>query len=462
MTDLQESRREFLKQCACFAGGVGLASTFGSFQLASAAVGPGDAFNDYRALVCVFLFGGNDSFNMFVPTGTAEYQAYADARQNLAVPQASLLGVTPAGQSATYGFHSDCAPLHGLFTSGQLAVVSNVGPLLNPTTRAQYQAKSVPLPPRLFSHNDQMAQWQTLQANSQIKSGWAGRVSDRFSQVIPSAQQQFATNISLSGTNLFQTGASSAPYGVSSSGVPVLRGLRTTNTREAARRAVFESFLTDANLASRHPFLREFSQVQRRARDQAETIGAALDAMTPLTTVFPSGRLADQLQMVARLMAIRSTLTVQRQIFYVGMGGWDTHGDQGRRQPLLLNELSQALSAFNVSTTELGLNDKVVTFTNSDFGRTLTSNGDGSDHGWGGHSLVMGGSVVGNRLYGTFPSLEIGGPDDTRGGRLIPTTSADQYGATIARWFGMADADLNLAFPNLSNFTTRNLGFMTP
>jgi len=462
MTDLQTSRREFLRQCACVAGGVGFASTFGSFQLASAAVGPGDSFNDYRALVCVFLFGGNDSFNMFVPTGTAAYQAYADARQNLAVPTSSLLGVTPLGQSEPYGFHSDCAPLHRMFNSGQLAVVSNVGTLLAPTTRAQYQARSVPLPPRLFSHNDQQALWQTLQANSQVKNGWAGRVADRFSQVIPSAQQQFATNISLSGTNLFQTGASSSPYGVSSGGVPVLRGLRASNTREAARRAVFEGLLTDANLASRHPFLREFSQVQRRARDQAETIGTALDALTPLTTTFPSSRLGDQLQMVSRLIAIRSTLNVRRQIFFVGMGGFDTHGDQARRQPQLLGDLSQALEAFNLATTELGLNDQIVTFTNSDFGRTLTSNGDGSDHGWGGHALVMGGSVVGQRLYGTFPSLEIGGPDDTRGGRLIPTTSADQYGATIARWFGMADADLNAAFPNLSNFTTRNLGFMTP
>jgi uncharacterized protein (DUF1501 family) len=462
MTDLHTSRREFLRQCACVAGGVGFASTFGSFQLASAAVGPGDAFNDYRALVCVFLFGGNDSFNMFVPTGAAAYQTYADSRQNLAIPQANLLGVAPLGQSEPYGFHSDCAPLQRMFNSGQLAVVSNVGPLLAPTTRAQYQARSVPLPPRLFSHNDQQAIWQTLQANAQVKNGWAGRVADRFSQVIPSAQQQFATNISLSGTNLFQTGATSAPYGVSASGVPVLRGLRTSNTQEAARRAVFESLLSDAGLASRHPFLREFSQVQRRARDQAETIGAALDALTPLTTTFPTSRLGGQLEMVARLIAIRSTLTVRRQIFFVGMGGWDTHGDQARRQPQLLSDLSQALEAFNLATTELGLNDQIVTFTNSDFGRTLTSNGDGSDHGWGGHSLVMGGSVIGQRLYGTFPSLEIGGPDDARGGRLIPTTSADQYGATIARWFGMADADLNAAFPNLSNFTTRDLGFMTP
>lgn len=454
------SRREFLRRCACAAaGGAAFASTFGQFQLASAALPAGDAFDDYRAVVCVFLFGGNDSANMFVPMDTAAYDVYATSRQNLAVPRSDLQSVNATNVTESYGFHPSCSEMRSLFANGNMAVLANVGTLLQPTTRQEYLDRTANLPPQLFSHNDQTAFWQALQKSSGRKTGWSGRMADLLANRIPSTEQQFAMNISLSGTNLLQTGGTSVPYNVSSRGVTSLRGMTGRNAREDRRKAAFDKLL-DASRTSSDPFIREFGAVQRRARDSVERIGAALDALTPLATTFPTSRLGEQLNMVSRLIQIRSTLNVRRQVFFVGMGGFDTHGAQATRQPDLLQDLSTSLNAFYAATVELGLEDNVVTFTNSEFGRTLTSNGDGSDHGWGGHQVILGGSVDGGKLFGTFPTLEIRGPDDTRGGRLIPTTSADQFGATIARWFGVPDGDLNSIFPNLNNFTNRNLGFM--
>ncbi len=351
-----------------------------------------------------------------------------------------------------------------MFGQQRLAVIANVGPLVVPTTRADWQNKSVPLPPRLFSHSDQQEHWQTvsdLVASQNTKVGWAGRTAEELSSVNPSST--ISMNISIDGFNTLQRGTIGLPFNIGRNGMEKLRGIDQNNSTNARRMQAFLDLLADdiADSGS-HAFVKEFARVQQSTRENAVEITEALDNATPLQTVFPSGRLGEQLEMVARLIGIRDTIGAKRQIFFVGMGGWDTHGNQAGRHPGLLSTLSQGLSAFDQAMVELAVHDKVTTFTNSDFGRTLTSNGDGTDHGWGGHALVMGGCVAGGDIYGTMPVLEIGGPDDTRSGRLIPSTSVDQYAGTLAKWYGCSDPQLASIFPNLSNFSTTDIGFMQP
>lgn len=456
-------RREFLRRCAGLAlGGAGFA-TFGQLDLlaaAAAATGPANLINDYKALVCVFLFGGNDAFNMVVPTSTAEYATYAASRTFLAIPQANLLplnAAAPVAGGGTYGMHPSCNELATLFNNGRLAVVSNAGSLLFPTTKAQYNNRSVALPPQLFSHSDQALQWQTSRGDVRGNAtGWCGRISDLFAA--NGFSQNIGVNVSLSGTNTQQTGVNTLAYNVSPNGVVRLRGYDTNGQTNTRRKNAFDALL---NQTQDSPLAREYSRIQRRAIQNAATITDALDNLAPFTTVFPANSsVASQLRMVARMIAIRGTLGLTRQIFFVGMGGFDTHGEQATKHPQLLQQLSQGLNAFNSALIEIGADTSVVTFTASDFGRTLTSNGDGSDHGWGGHYLVMGQPVVGQRFYGTMPNLAIDGPDDTRGGRPIPTTPVDTYGASLARWFGVAPAEMATVFPNLSRFPVSDLGLL--
>ncbi len=453
-------RRELLRRCACAAvGGAGL-SALGRLELLQAAAAAQGPYTDYKALVCVFLFGGNDSFNMVVPRDGTPYADYAAARQALAVPAANLVPISPQNPLPSgYGFHPSCPELASLFESGRLAVIANAGTLIQPVTRAEYLARSVPLPPQLFSHNDQQLQWQTSRPGVRGDStGWCGRVAD----VMDAAGlvQDVSVNISLNGQNIQQTGRSTLAYTVNSNGIVRLRGIDASNARNAARQQAFEALLA---APPDHALAREFARIQRRAVDTAQRLVDALDAQTPLQTQFPDqSSVAAQLSMVARLIGVRSALGLARQVFFVGMGGWDTHGEQAVRHPALLGQLSQALSAFNSALVELGVDTQVVTFTASDFGRTLTSNGDGSDHGWGGHYLVMGQPVLGRRIYGQAPSLEIGGPDDTRGGRLIPTTAVDEYASKLAAWFGVTAGELPTVFPNFGNFDAgrTDLGFL--
>lgn len=454
------SRREFLRCCAAALGGAAL----GGLNLVNEALaaGPG-SFSEYRALVCVFLYGGNDSFNMLVPTSSSEYAQYLDARAALAVPQQDLLPITPTTpQTGSYGFNPACSELRDLFDQNRLAVLANVGPLIVPTTRADWQAKSVPLPPQLFSHSDQQEHWQTTLPGLNQKIGWAGRVAEQLSSV--NGSSSISMNISIDGFNVLQRGTMGLPFNVGRNGIESLTGINTSNTRNSRRMDAFLELLNESLAStSNHLFEREFARVQQETRENAVLLSDALENQPALQTSFPAdNRLAEQLEMVARLISIRDVVGAKRQIFFVGMGGWDTHGNQQGRHPGLLSQLSQGLSAFAEALTELSVSDAVTTFTNSDFGRTLTSNGDGTDHGWGGHSLVLGGCVAGGDIYGTMPTLEIGGPDDTRSGRLIPTTSVDQYAATLAKWYGCDSGQLASIFPNLANFSTPDLGFMTP
>ncbi len=460
------NRRRFLK--AATAGG--LAYAFGRTPQAAFAATSGSlaAFDDYKALVCVFLFGGNDSFNMVVPRSNLEYNEYAAARQNLAIAQSSLLPLNPLVPDpggALYGLHPSLTEIAALFEQDRTcAIVANVGPLIEPTTKAQFQAKSVRLPPQLFSHNDQQDQWHALKGEAMARSGWGGRIADAL--VDPGLpmplDQPLAVNLSLFGQSLFQTGVSSVPYTMGPTGPVQLFGLDGTDPLSLARRAAF-----DAVIGANYPTIyeRAYARVQQRARQAAGTLGDALAAVRspnalPFTTPFPASPLGTQLRTVAELIAARDQLQVNRQIFFVATGGFDTHDAQVADQPGLLGNISRSLAAFYRATAEMGVASSVTTFTQSDFGRTLTSNGDGTDHAWGGNQLVIGGGVAGRTIYGRYPLLSIDGPDDVGGGRMIPAVSCDQYAATLAAWFGVPDAALASVAPQLGNFAVRNLGFL--
>jgi len=412
-------------------------------------------FNDYKALVCVFLFGGNDSYNMVVPRSNAEYNVYAASRQNLAIPQANLLPINPLNpDGAQYGLHPSMAAMQTLFEAGQAAFVVNTGPLIEPTTKTQYQNQAVALPPQLFSHNDQQDQWLTLKGQTVSGTGWAGRIADLLRDNV--AGQQLALNASLFGNTIFQAGANTVAYTMGPTGPLPFTGFADTGIG-LEQRLAFERIIS-ANYDSIYE--RGFADVQQRAVATADLVTNAIANAPTLNTVFPAGQLGTQLQTVARLIAVRDRLSLERQVYFVATGGFDTHDDQEQLQPGLIGGISDAIAAFYDATVELGVANSVTTFTQSDFGRTLTSNGDGTDHAWGGIQLVVGGAVVGRTLYGTYPLLSIGGPDDVGGGRMIPTTSADQYAATLARWFDVDPMDLATVAPNIGNFTTQDLGFL--
>ena len=441
------NRRQFLA-----AGGAAAAFAQTPGMVFAQGVGTAAPFPDYKALVCVFMFGGNDSFNMLVPRSNAEYNVYAQSRQNLAVDQNLLLPITPVS-GGDFGLHFSMTGIKDLFDTGRVAFVNNMGPLVEPTTKDQFFNQSVRLPPQLFSHNDQQDQWFSLKGDSVSKTGWAGRIADLIRSNV--ADQKMATNASLFGSSLFQAADETIAYVMGPQGPIPFDGFGDT-TPFLEQRAAFERILA-ANYGS--VYERAFASIQQRATASAELISDTLAPPPGFTTQFPNTQLGQQLQTVARLIERRDQLDMQRQVFFVATGGFDTHDDQVDVQPGLLGGISEAVAAFYAATAELGVADNVTTFTQSDFGRTLTSNGDGSDHAWGGVQFVVGNSVVGD-LYGDYPLLAIDGADDVGGGRMIPTTSADQYAATLAKWFGIDDMDLGTVAPNIDNFAVRDLGFL--
>jgi uncharacterized protein (DUF1501 family) len=450
------NRREFLKKTGA---GAAAAATFAAYPGAafSQIIGTAAPFSDYKALVCVFLFGGNDSYNMLVPRSNAEYNVYAASRQNMALAQSDLLPINPlTPDGADYGLHPAMTNLLALFESNRAAFVNNVGPLIEPTTKDQFLNQSVLLPPQLFSHNDQQDQWSSLKGINQSKTGWAGRLADLIRTNV--ADQQLATNVSLFGNSLLQSADETVAYVMGSDGPIRFIGF-DDSVGGQAQRAAFESVI---NASYSSIYERGFTEVQKRAVATADLIANAIDdpGAPEINTVFPETELGLQLNTVARLIAVRDQLDMQRQIFFVATGGFDSHDDQLLNQPGLLGGISESMAAFYNATVELGVPDMVTSFTQSDFGRTLTSNGDGTDHAWGGNQLVIGDAVAGREIYGAYPLLEINGSDDVGGGRIIPTTSADQYAATLSKWFGIPDADLASVAPNIDNFVQRDLGFL--
>jgi uncharacterized protein (DUF1501 family) len=421
----------------------------------------------YKALVCVQLLGGNQGFNMVVPTSEGAYSTYQTSRGNLALAQSTLLPLNGmASDGNSYGLHPKCPELQSLFNAGNLAIVTNVGTIIQPTTVAQAQSGSVPLPPQLFSHLDQVNQWATSIPQSLDLYGWGGRLADLLGQKGVSTELGFNINVAGS-ANYWQQGLSTLPYTLGTSGAPVLN---VTNSHGNGARANAVLALQSQATSDPSPFVKAYAGVVSSASAKVSLINNALSAAGDVTTQFPNnpgdgGLTGDggfdlQLHEVARVIKAQSQIGDARQLFYVQLLGFDTHNGELATQAQLLTYVSSYLNAFWTAMGEIGMQDNVTAFTMSDFGRTLGSNGDGSDHGWGNHALVLGGAVNGGAYYGTMPSLKIGGPDDFGAGRLVPTTSTDQYAATLASWFGVADADIPGLFPNLKNFTTSNLGFM--
>ena len=448
------TRRDFMRLACCSAATASIVSGLSKFGLVSA-LAQGTA--DYKALVCIFLFGGNDANNMIVPIDSAGYLNYQNIRANLALAQGSLLPMQIAGQG-NFGLHPSAPELQSLFnTSKSLAVLANVGTLVQPTTRQNYQ-KYQNLPQNLFSHSDQQNQWQTTQLSGMPNAGWAGKVADKIAPAF-NGSALFPPILSVAGNTIFSTGDVTRPFTMSAGSTPGAQGFDSSAAAQARFLALQQLLTFDTGVS----LVQAASTVTGQAIQEGVVLANALKNIPAIQTVFPAkSGIASQLKQVAQVIAARSALSINRQIFFCSIGGFDTHSDQLGTQAALLTQLSQGMSAFYQATQELGVANNVTTFTLSEFSRTLqTGSNAGTDHAWGGHQLILGGAVKGNAMYGTFPTLALSGPDDTgSNGRWIPSTSVDQYAATLASWFGVASTDLPSIFPNLANFTSANLGFL--
>ena len=477
------SRRAFLRR----SGQLALSGTALPFALNLAAMGEAAAFDatDYKALVCVFFYGGNDYANTVVTYDDPSYNAYSTIRGGGAGQTAGGIALAKADLAATllnpttalaggrqYALHPSMGGLAGLFNAGQAAVQLNVGPLVVPLTKTQYDSsdrKTYPLPPKLFSHNDQQSIWQSSSPEGST-IGWGGNIGDL---ALSSNSTSLFTCINVTGNAVFLSGDSALSYQVSSGGGAVAVNAVKNNVYGSS--AVKNAMTTLVQQSRSHTLENEYNKVTARAIGAESQITAGLAGVT-LATPFPTGNsLADQLKMVARLIGARNALGTRRQVFMVSIGGFDLHDNLIAQHPGVLGKVSDALSAFYRATVELGVANKVTAFTASDFGRTLASNGDGSDHGWGSHHLMVGGAVKGKAFYGTPPPVSVGGTAAAGDqwhvgqGRLLPSTSVDQYAATLAKWFGVADAELAGILPNIGGFGSvasrpdypTNLGFMT-
>ena len=470
------TRRDFLRSSACVLGSAALASSIDTFGVVHALT-PLVA-SDYKALVCVFLNGGNDGNNMFISLdqyngpGGSLTTGYSNVRAaaGLAIAQASFLPVSPVS-GGSYGFHPNMPEMQTLFNQGKLAVLCNNGPLVEPLTRTTYQNGTGKKPLQLFSHSDQVGLFQTAIANNVSQTGWGGRLADKTLGLNGSAT--FPNNISIAGINLLLSGVDTRQLAVADSGTSLANVLQLnaapTTAEQTPRNLSFNELRTLDN---------NFKLVKASSDIRSSSIQTdnALSSVNPaLATVFPNTSIGRQLKQVALLIKactdVNAGINMKRQIFFTQIGGFDTHSAEIGGQGTLLQQVSQAISAFYAATVELGVQDNVTTFTMSDFGRTLQPAGTGvtavgTDHAWGNHQLIVGGSVLGHTLYGTYPTLALGGPDDTDGGsnprgRWIPTTSVEQYAATLATWYGLSSADLAAVFPLIDRFATPNLGFLS-
>lgn len=503
------TRRDFFKRTGCALGATALLSGLEQFSLIDAFAQAPEAVTDYKALVCIFLSGGNDGNNTIIsldqydgPAGSTT-QGYSNVRagSSLAIPRTALLPINPLS-GGQYGLHPNLSPevanattsgnptppgLLPIWQAGRLAVLCNVGTLIQPLTRTMYQSTPSARPYQLFSHSDQVTQQQTSISTTPTQLGWGGRVSDVLANINAAAPLPMV--VSVAGTSLFTTGQTTRPLSVAPAPTPLNQvfvlandGITNGSAELLARRTAFDqirSYDTGAALV----------KASSDTTTQALLTSAALSADQVITTPFPFVNnapntrrdnftsLAGQLLQVAKLIKFAQTQpSIKRQIFFCSLGGFDTHSNQTSGTPTnplvagaqgnLFTQLSEAMNAFYAATVELGVAQQVTTFTQADFGRTFQPAGSGtatvgSDHGWGNHQFIMGGSVLGGRFYGTFPTLALGGPDDTdTRGRWIPSTAVDQYAATLARWYGVADADIPTIFPFVGRFATSNLGFL--
>lgn len=447
------SRRKFLGQASCASvTAIPLINTILNLKLAGSVAAAEPGADEYRALVCIFLNGGNDSFNMLVPRGNTEYAEYAGIRQDLALAQGSLLPINPTNNPGLQlGVHPGMPELQALFEAGNAAFVANVGTLVEPINKTQYQNGSVPLPLGLFSHSDQIEQWQTSLPDTRSAVGWAGRMADLLQDI--NSNDKVSMNISLAGSNVWQSGLTVFEYSITSSGAVGLQGYNSQWQGGGSINQI-RSAAVDSQLALEYSnlFTKAFSKSKKNAVDAYDIFSGATSNALPGGVVFPGHSLSQQLQMVAKTIAGRNTLGMKRQTFFVSLGGWDHHDEVLNNQAAMLPIVSQAVGAFYDALVALGVQDQVTLFSCSDFGRTLTSNGQGSDHAWGGNHFVVGGGVNGRQIFGQYPSLYDSNPLDVGRGRLIPTTSADEYFAELALWLGVGKSSLPLVLPNIERF----------
>lgn len=447
----QTSRRKFLGQIGCTAlTALPFYSTWLSLsKMSAAATASAQPPEDYRALVCILLSGGNDSFNMLVPRGSTEYQTYARTRSNLALPQNSLLALPTQLQTGLeLGVHPAMTEMRQLYQEGQLAFIANIGTLVEPTTREQFDQETVRLPEGLYSHADQMMQWQTSVPQDRSAIGWGGKMADLLGHL--NSNQQISMNISLSGNNVFQAGRQTVEYSITpEGGARMLYGYHQDGLVARIRSRAVDSMLEQEYESI---FSRTYMNTVRTGMRANEQFSLALQQTPTFADTFSANEFSASLRMIARTIAARESLGMRRQVFFINFGDWDHHDEVINIHNEMMGVVSRGLLEFQTAINQLGVADQVTTFNISDFGRTLTSNGNGSDHGWGGNVFVMGGAVHGGEVYGRYPDLGLNTLLDVGGGVYIPTTSTDEYFAELALWMGVSSNDLPLVLPNIGNF----------
>ena len=455
----KHTRREFLGRISMGCASIGVTSLYsgitnlGLMNAAAAAnrsslLTPPD---EYKALVCIMLQGGNDSFNMLVPSGQSEYDEYASVRGGLALNKEDLLPINPTNvDNIEFGLHPSLSNVQGLFESGNAAFVANVGALIEPTTVETFQ-NDINLPLGLFSHVDQRVHWQTSVPQNINSLGWGGRLADIL--YTNNANQDVSMNISLDGVNVFQRGNIIKEYaiGFRDTGSVLINGAESNDFYNSLKRQTLDNLLDQTY----HNILKTaYANTVKDSNSSSFSFSSAILNGTEITTEFNNDNLSQKLLMVAKTIAARDILDVKNQTFFIEFGGWDNHDSLLDDHSDLLLQLDQAIGSFNAAMEELGVGNNVVGFTMSDFGRKLTSNGDGSDHAWGGNSFVFGGAVDGQKIFGQYPELYLDNSLDLGGGRIIPTTSCDEYFAELALWFGASSSDLYQILPNITNFWT--------
>lgn len=451
------SRRKFLGQASCAAlGSTTLLSTLTNLKFLNAAsIANSSVFggNDYKALVCILLSGGSDSHNMLIPYEQNRYNHYANTRTAIAIPRDEVRSLN----NTDFGVHPSMGGIQQLFNNNKLSFISNIGTLLQPMQKDEVWQNEQLLPLGLFSHTDQTQQWQTSLPDSRTNIGWGGRIADMMSSL--NTSDKISMNISLSGTNVFQTGNSSVEFSISpydgSIGIEGY-GYDNPDNFDLARKNAIDN-MVDANYAD--IFKRTYIDVIKTSRDANVEFSAALDGTPDIRSMFSDNEFSSAMHMVAKTIAARSTLGMKRQIFFVELGGWDHHDELLTSQAEMLNLLNAGMLEFDSALDTLGANDCVTTFTASEFGRTLTWNGNGSDHAWGGNVMVMGGPIQGGQIFGEYPSLELNSDYELGGGGImLPTLSVDQYFAELALWFGVSPSELQTILPNIGNFYDASSG----
>lgn len=461
------SRRKFLGDSCAALGYTTLFSSLINLKAMAASATDNSSIitnigGNYKAMVCLMLGGGNDSYNMLIPKGNNEYNEYATSRSNLAIPQNDILQINPnTTDGRVFGVHPSIPDMQQLFESGNLAFLANVGTLIEPSTKTDIQNKVVKTPLGLFSHADQIQQWQTGRPHERTNIGWGGKIADLVQSM--NSNQNISMNISLKGSNIFQRGDQIVPYAISNQGSVGINGYGDTNLFNSLRTEALNSML---ERDYQDIFKNTYKNTIKSSNEANLEFQSAIDGVLDFSTTIPEyNNLAKQLRMVAKTIASRDTLGFSRQIFFVQLGGWDHHDELLINQAGKLAQVNEALKYFSDVMAELNTNDCVTTFSVSDFARTLTSNGNGTDHAWGGNAFMMGGAVNGKEIYGNYPNLALNGDADFQDGVMIPTTAADMYMAELALWFGVPASELSTILPNISNFYDTNsgippLGFM--